>query len=574
MKHSSPMLALLAVVSISSGCELLMDQQRVQETWPNGEKKREGELVLGLQEGVWTHYHPNGRPKARGAYVADVQNGPWEFWYENAAPEMSGRYDGERRDGIWTYYHRSGDVRAAGAFDHGQEDGTWTYWNSQGVRQQRGEFFRGRQHLRWQYWDDTGRKKAEGYFYDGHKVGPWTIYDENGGATQKFFALPEGLELVCDRWEDSNAVRREGFLSNGKRTGMWITWNADGSQRVCGVFEEDVPVGAWLARRGNGEVLASGEMQDGRMSGTWTIGSFSGEREWRAEGVRPPEPIFGRWSEASLVDRDQPESVVGTWISEMRSTVEPTAVIAVAGDWEQGVAATLVAEPLGAFADVRPEAPVQALPITVREEREFESYVNMYGIDPGPLTGDAASKYGAARSASSSRTGGDEAKAARILGKQLDSSAFIDTNGQKIDLVDYRGRKVVFIVLRGFNGGICVYCMAQTKAYCKEGAFDEFQNLGVDVLVLFPGTKGKVDEFARAYERAAGEMDIPYKILREDPEMGLPKELDILANEVSAFPTTLVIDETGVVRFAYVGVDKGDRPSAKMVLDALREMDP
>ncbi|MEO6711120.1 MAG: hypothetical protein ABIP42_16185, partial [Planctomycetota bacterium] len=55
-----------------------------------------------------------------------------------------------------------------------------------------------------------------------------------------------------------------------------------------------------------------------------------------------------------------------------------------------------------------------------------------------------------------------------------------------------------------------------------------------------------------------------------DPGFDLVRALSIGGN--LALPTTLVIDAGGTIRFAYVGLDRADRPDAKRLLEQVREI--
>jgi peroxiredoxin len=152
----------------------------------------------------------------------------------------------------------------------------------------------------------------------------------------------------------------------------------------------------------------------------------------------------------------------------------------------------------------------------------------------------------------------------------LPVTRFEDLVGGTFDLQSLRGRRVLLVVLRGFTSQVCVYCFAQTAELGPRLA--DFAAADCEVVVLFPGTKGRAEAFRRSCTNEFDGEPPPYRILY-DPELTLGKALGIEGRIVR--PASLVLDADGVVRFAYVAENVqniADRPAADRLLRAVREL--
>ncbi len=142
---------------------------------------------------------------------------------------------------------------------------------------------------------------------------------------------------------------------------------------------------------------------------------------------------------------------------------------------------------------------------------------------------------------------------------------FLDSNGGKVRLADYRGQKnVVLVMTRGFAGSICPYCSAQTSRLIANYA--EFQKRDAEILLVYPGDRMRIPEFLAAVEAAAGEKKTPFPVLL-DEDLKAVTALGI--RDDLAKPSTYIVDKEGKLRFAYVGSSLADRPSVKAMLDQL-----
>lgn len=554
-------LLLLVLTLAATGCETFERALRSVHTehYPSGKVLKEGPLKGGEQQGEWTYFHETGQLKAKGSYLDDLQVGRWTYWYGNGVVEMEGTFAKERRAGLWRYFHRNGSPRAVGRFDHGRETGQWTFWDLQGERSQRGDYEQGRPALRWTHWYPGGAKKAEGYHYAGAKVGVWRFWDREGKESTKSYPLPGGVTLARETWEEG-ALRREGFLADGVPEGRWVTYHHNGGQRLVVDFVDGKPAGLGQAFDASGELLATGSLQDGRVTGEWQIWVNGEERVHAPEGVRPPVPLGLEWTGDDVTRSQPPEAVVDLWLAEITSPVEDDVIVRTAVASGPPPASWLDQE-----VSEKQVVPIRAQPWTVREESNMDNYLRNYGTEPG------AGQRSSGRYGGPQRRGkreGDLEKSQPLLGRTLPRTKFEGTTGELIDIDAFKNnKKVLLLVLRGFAGQVCVYCATQTRALAP--SLDTFRELNTEVLVLYPGPEAGLDAFLEAYTRTFGDDPPPYSLLY-DPELALARELGIVGD--LAIPTTLILDEQGVIRYAYVGENIEDRPPAKDIIEAIREI--
>ena len=91
--------------------------------------------------------------------------------------------------------------------------------------------------------------------------------------------------------------------------------------------------------------------------------------------------------------------------------------------------------------------------------------------------------------------------------------------GKDVDLTAYHGKqRVMIVVLRGFLGEVCMYCVAQTGALAD--ARPKLEAANVEVLVIYPGERENEKSFRRLYEEEFGEGPPPYRVFY-DPDLEL-----------------------------------------------------
>ncbi|MBI1785420.1 redoxin domain-containing protein [Candidatus Sumerlaeota bacterium] len=158
-----------------------------------------------------------------------------------------------------------------------------------------------------------------------------------------------------------------------------------------------------------------------------------------------------------------------------------------------------------------------------------------------------------------SRSAGEDRR--DLIGGPLEQTRFIAQNGDVIDLSDYKGKKVVLVIMRGFGGAICLGCSTQLMALADN--IEQFRKRGVELFVVYPGDANTVPAFIEAIRSLRAGFAPPFPILL-DVDLAAVRAFMIEGN--LAKPTTLIIDESGIVRWAYVGTQPADRPSVENIL--------
>jgi peroxiredoxin len=171
------------------------------------------------------------------------------------------------------------------------------------------------------------------------------------------------------------------------------------------------------------------------------------------------------------------------------------------------------------------------------------------------------------------KSGGEMAAATRqgptpSVGQRAPDFTLVSLEGTTVRLSEQlTAGPVVLVVLRGFPTYQCPFCTRQFGEYM--GKRDEFQATGARVLFVYPGPADGLISHATAL---VADRPLPpsYRILT-DPDYALTLAYNLRwdAPKETAYPSTFVIDKQGVVAFAHISREHGDRVPAADVLKAL-----
>lgn len=551
-RKSRPAWRALFLLSALPGCAAT----EVELRRPDGSVAARGALAGRDQDGPWEHRYENGQRESAGAYRRDVRDGPWQFWYADGTPRQAGTYAEDRQVGLWRFWHANGQLACRGEYRAGREHGEWLFFHDNGRLQQRGCFVDGKRMLQWTTFDREGLLRTAGPCFADQACDLWTE-SKDGGVVQVRHPSPPGLRWHIETWDDGT-VRREGFLREGVPDGLWLTRHRGGSLRAIGSMQQGRPDGAWQLFTEDGWPFASGQLRGERLV-AW---SFPGAAGSPAIADAVVQPWNGTWSAAALAGSPQqpPIQVVLQWIAEVQSPL-PAAVVPAPEP------PATVAPPAAAPSE-RLEAPTDPGHFTVREREELETYRRFYRDGFLPRRSELSAQYGG--TATEGLGSGDPGLGKSLLGSRLPVTRFPTADGGQLDLDGLRGRKVLLVILRGFTAQVCVYCFAQTRELAPVTA--RLQQLGCELVVLFPGSRSRFDAFRTACEREFGDSPAPYHMVY-DPDLELAKALGIEGN--LARPSSLLLDTAGVVRFAYIAEsvqNAADRPPASRLLDVVQRL--
>lgn len=132
---------------------------------------------------------------------------------------------------------------------------------------------------------------------------------------------------------------------------------------------------------------------------------------------------------------------------------------------------------------------------------------------------------------------------------------------------DKTGRWTVLVFLRGYPGYQCPLCSRQVGELLSKA--EELSGARADVVFVYPGLgkdlAAKSKEFLADKKLPAGFA----MAIDQDYEVVNAYHLRWQAPRETAYPSTFVIDPTGVIRYAKISQTHGDRAPVKEILAAL-----
>jgi peroxiredoxin len=155
-----------------------------------------------------------------------------------------------------------------------------------------------------------------------------------------------------------------------------------------------------------------------------------------------------------------------------------------------------------------------------------------------------------------------------MVGEKAEDFALDTLDGKTVRLNELiHNGPVVVLMLRGWVGYQCPICtrqVADLRAHAKQLA-----DAGAQVVLVYPGPPDGLKQHAEEFISGKGLPTGFFFVL--DPRMQLVADWDLRCNapNETAYPSTFVIDPTGVVRFAKVSTSHGGRATAKEILAAL-----
>ena len=154
------------------------------------------------------------------------------------------------------------------------------------------------------------------------------------------------------------------------------------------------------------------------------------------------------------------------------------------------------------------------------------------------------------------------------VGEKAPDFALSTVAGKSIKLSELIAKSpVALIVLRGYPGYQCPYCNLQVQDFLKKA--EDFAAAGVQVVLVYPGPPDNLN--TRANEFLAEKKLPDHFNLLLDPGYEFTNLYGLRwdAPRETAYPSTFLIDQKGIVFFAKVSKVHGGRTNAAEILDAL-----
>ena len=130
------------------------------------------------------------------------------------------------------------------------------------------------------------------------------------------------------------------------------------------------------------------------------------------------------------------------------------------------------------------------------------------------------------------------------------------------------GHDLVLVILRGFPGYQCPYCVKQVHDFMDHAS--DFKAKNARVLLVYPGPPADLDQHAKEFLEKQTELPSNV-VLVTDPEYKVTNLYGLRwdAPHETAYPSTFVLDKKGAVVFEKISHSHGDRLSALDALDHL-----
>ena len=130
------------------------------------------------------------------------------------------------------------------------------------------------------------------------------------------------------------------------------------------------------------------------------------------------------------------------------------------------------------------------------------------------------------------------------------------------------GRGLVLVILRGFPGYQCPYCVKQVHDFANHAS--DFKAKNNRVLLVYPGPPADLDQHAKEFLEKQAELPSNV-VLVTDPDYKVTNLYGLrwYAPNETAYPSTFILDKKGMVVFEKISHSHGDRLSAQDALDHL-----
>jgi len=133
---------------------------------------------------------------------------------------------------------------------------------------------------------------------------------------------------------------------------------------------------------------------------------------------------------------------------------------------------------------------------------------------------------------------------------------------------EQEGHGLVLVILRGFPGYQCPYCVKQVHDFADHAS--DFKAKNTRVLLVYPGPPADLDQHAKEFLEKQAELPSNV-VLVTDPDYKVTNLYGLRwdAPHETAYPSTFILDKKGMVVFEKISHSHGDRLSAQDALDHL-----
>ena len=159
------------------------------------------------------------------------------------------------------------------------------------------------------------------------------------------------------------------------------------------------------------------------------------------------------------------------------------------------------------------------------------------------------------------------------VGDKAPNFSLASAEGRQVKLSDLiSNAPVALVVLRGFPGYQCPFCQRQVQDFVQSAK--AFADAGVQVVFVYPGSVADLDR--KANEFLSGK-DFPKSFLMLlDPGYAFTNLYGLRWNEPreTAYPSTFLLDRSGIVFYAQTARLHSGRTSAAAILEYFKALRP
>ena len=159
---------------------------------------------------------------------------------------------------------------------------------------------------------------------------------------------------------------------------------------------------------------------------------------------------------------------------------------------------------------------------------------------------------------------------APAVGAKAPDFTLMTPTGVSVSLARERTKgTTVLVLLRGFPGYQCPYCVKQVQDVVEHSA--AFAARKANVLLVYPGPPADLNQHAKEF--LAKQAELPSNVtLVIDPDYKMTNLYGLRwdAPHETAYPSTFVLDANGTVLFEKISRSHGDRTSANDILEQLK----
>ena len=155
------------------------------------------------------------------------------------------------------------------------------------------------------------------------------------------------------------------------------------------------------------------------------------------------------------------------------------------------------------------------------------------------------------------------------VGAKAPDFTLLTPTGRSVTLsAEQSGHGLVLVILRGFPGYQCPYCVKQVHDFAEHAS--DFKAKNTRVLLVYPGPPADLDQHAKEFLEKQAELPSNV-VLVTDPDYKVTNLYGLRwdAPHETAYPSTFILDGSGKVVFEKVTHGHGDRLSAQDALDHL-----